>query len=607
MDGTLIATSGYENWVLSPDGSVFYVAGDDGHLRVFDAASGEALYDVDLGDDLGAISLPPDGSQLAIVEEVPDNVRQFQNWTLNSADVSFYLVDLTTFGAEELTFHRTGDGYTFADITWSDEDTLQISQNILPGWSGWAPLATYQLATGEFTENSNYYSGLGTSASLLTIPGSNRVLLGQLGLSSAEYYLIAPNGEAVADNGMYENDVSGYAGGIEAASGTTADDRIVIVTGGGVHLYTGTMEYITNLGALHPGLGSAAGVTFSADGRRMFFLDSWNEQIVVIDTFNYSVVATVQLPGAGFRALQWGEEIVVAPDGDGVYYNTRDGIAYAAIDLPGIGTERADRISGTLGADIMDAFGGADRIAGLAGNDWLIGGAGDDGINGGQGFDIASYETAGSRVFVNLSITVAQDTGGGDTDTLIGMEGLGGSIYGDRLVGDANNNLLMGFDGADVLGGSAGSDELRGELGNDRLIGGAGADLLLGNGGDDRLDGGAGADRMEGGNGNDTYVVNSAADIVTETATGGYDTMQVRNVDMTIASSIEALVISSGAVNATGNFAANDLTGSNERTRFRVSPATTSSPAGAATTRSMAARGSTRPAMPTPVAAWSSR
>ena len=564
MTGTLIATDGDENWVLGPDGSYIYVAGNDGYLRVFDAHTGEMLHSVDLGDDLGAIALSPDGTQLAIVEEVPENVQQYQSWTENSADVSFYIVDIGTFGGQEYTFHVTAESYTFADVTWSDNDTLQLSQNILPGWSGWAPLATFELATGELTEHSSYYSGLGTSASLLTIPDSTTVLLGQLGLSSGQYFLIAPDGTALANNGIYENNVYGYAGGIEAASGTTASDRIVIVTGGGAHLYDGTMAYIGNLASLYPNLGNAAGVTFSPEGQRLFFLDSITQAVVVVDAYNYSMVATVALPGVNFETLKWGEDIIVAPDGNGIYYNTSDGIAYASVDLPDIGTDASDQISGTAGDDFMDGRAGADFIYGLAGDDWLIGGEGNDLLDGGDGFDIASYETATAAVSVGLGIAVAQATGGADSDTLVSIEGLSGSTFNDELTGNAIDNVLLGSDGNDSLWGLAGNDDLFGENGNDQLFGGSGVDWLFGGSGDDRLDGGAGADRLEGGDGNDTYVVDEVGDVVIETATGGYDTMQVSDFSATIASSVEALVIVSGAVNATGNFVANSLTGSDQ-------------------------------------------
>ena len=52
-------------------------------------------------------------------------------------------------------------------------------------------------------------------------------------------------------------------------------------------------------------------------------------------------------------------------------------------------------------------------------------------------------------VDLNLQGT-AQDTGQG-MDTLIGIENVSGSIYGDHLVGDEGDNVLWGS--ASTLGG----------------------------------------------------------------------------------------------------------------------------------------------------------
>ncbi|WP_284126127.1 hypothetical protein [Parerythrobacter aestuarii] len=564
MVDVLIATDGDENWVLSPDGTVIYVAGNDGFLRVYDAQSGDLLYEVEVGHDLGALSLSPDGTQLAIVEEVAANVSQSNSWTSNTADVSFYIVDLSTFGADEYVFTVTGSDYTFADITWSDEDTLQISQNILPGWSGWAPLSTFELISGEITQNGSYYAGLGSAASLLTIPRSDTVLLGQLGLSSAEYFLISPDGTSITSNGIYDNGVYGYAEGIEAASGVTEDDRIVIVTGGDVHVYDGTMQYIDTLTNYYPTLGNSRGVAFSPDGQRMFFMDTQNQTIVVIDAYNFSLVGTAELPGVNFETLQLGEELIIADDGEGIYYNTSSGIAYVSIDLPDLGTDGDDILRGTSGDDIIDGMAGADVIYGYEGNDWLIGGPDNDRLFGGVGFDIASYETSDSGVVVNLSTTGSQATGGAGSDTLNSIEGLHGSGYDDRLTGDAGSNLIFGFSGNDIIRGREGDDDLYGEGGNDELYGGWGVDWLFGGNGNDLLDGGVGADRLEGGNGDDIYIVDNEGDQIIETASGGNDTMRVYGFNATIASAVETLVIMEGAYNATGNFAANTLIGSDQ-------------------------------------------
>ncbi len=84
-------------------------------------------------------------------------------------------------------------------------------------------------------------------------------------------------------------------------------------------------------------------------------------------------------------------------------------------------------------------------------------------------------------------------------DTLVDIENVEGSNFGDMLIGDSGDNRLSGH---------------------------AGDDMLFGNDGDDTLSGGAGPDELIGGNGNDTAsYYTSAAGVVVNlyegTATGG--------------------------------------------------------------------------------------
>lgn len=119
----------------------------------------------------------------------------------------------------------------------------------------------------------------------------------------------------------------------------------------------------------------------------------------------------------------------------------------------------------------------ANRIEGMAGNDILEGGAGADIIDGGAGWDYSNYIRSAQAVSINMESGIHM---GGDSagDTLISIEAVVGSIYGDILIGDANNNYFRGENGDDTLDGG---------LGHDQLLGGRGADSYVYVGGRDRF------------------------------------------------------------------------------------------------------------------------
>ena len=73
---------------------------------------------------------------------------------------------------------------------------------------------------------------------------------------------------------------------------------------------------------------------------------------------------------------------------------------------------------------------------------------------------------------------------------------------------------------------------------------------ITGNSSANVIDGGTGADTMIGGAGNDSYFVDQAADMVTETATEGTDTVNAA-ISYTLGTNVENLVLLAGAVNGT--------------------------------------------------------
>ncbi|UTP40803.1 choice-of-anchor L domain-containing protein [Phenylobacterium sp. LH3H17] len=134
------------------------------------------------------------------------------------------------------------------------------------------------------------------------------------------------------------------------------------------------------------------------------------------------------------------------------------------------GTSGGDSLAGGAGDDQLSGLAGADTLAGLAGDDVLDGGAGADRLDGGAGSDTASYASATAAVKVGLALSKAQDTGGAGKDTLVNLENLQGSSYGDTLTGNAAANGLSGGGGGDVLTGGGGGDGLWGGAGGDRFV-----------------------------------------------------------------------------------------------------------------------------------------
>ena len=185
--------------------------------------------------------------------------------------------------------------------------------------------------------------------------------------------------------------------------------------------------------------------------------------------------------------------------------------------------------TGNAHSNVIIGNGAANVIHGKDGADTLRAGGGDDTIDGGPGGDTASYFDAPAAVTVSLAIQgTGQDSGGDGLDTLISIENLNGSSFGDHLVGDGDANRLDGKDG------------------NDTLAGGGGSDSLI------------------GGDGDDLYIVNDAGAGITEyhhDGAGGVDTVQ-SSVSNTLSPNVEKLVLTgSAAIDGTGNGSANMITG----------------------------------------------
>ncbi len=121
-----------------------------------------------------------------------------------------------------------------------------------------------------------------------------------------------------------------------------------------------------------------------------------------------------------------------------------------------------DTLVGNAGDDVLDGWYGNDTLSGGLGNDTLI---------GGEGLDTATYVNATAAVNVDLRIQgVAQDTGGEGVDTLIGIEYLTGSGFGDTLRGNDDFNLIIDNTVATATAALSQTDSLFGYGGNDSIL-----------------------------------------------------------------------------------------------------------------------------------------
>jgi Ca2+-binding RTX toxin-like protein len=137
-----------------------------------------------------------------------------------------------------------------------------------------------------------------------------------------------------------------------------------------------------------------------------------------------------------------------------------------------------DVLTGDAGVNRLVGMSGSDKLYGMGGNDYILTGGGYDYADGGDGVDTVSYEDSWDFVEVNLTTGVNR-YGEASRDVLVNIENIVGSIYNDKITGDAGANRLTGGEGNDILNGMGGNDYLYGNAGDDTMTGGDGADVFV--------------------------------------------------------------------------------------------------------------------------------
>ncbi|XP_035286246.1 uncharacterized protein LOC118234051 [Anguilla anguilla] len=146
-----------------------------------------------------------------------------------------------------------------------------------------------------------------------------------------------------------------------------------------------------------------------------------------------------------------------------------------------LGNEGSERIEGHGGNDIINGQSGDDNllggkgddvISGGAGNDMIYGGWGADKIDGGPGVDVVFFS---GDVRTSTGVKVDLSSGRGEwadaeNDTYTAVEDVSGTNFNDLIIGDEEDNELVGKFGNDTLVPGHGSDVLFGGPGNDLYV-----------------------------------------------------------------------------------------------------------------------------------------
>jgi len=276
-------------------------------------------------------------------------------------------------------------------------------------------------------------------------------------------------------------------------------------------------------------------------------------------------------------------------------------------------------ITYTLGANVENLTLTGNSLISGAGNDLdnvLTGNVSTNTLSGGLGNDTYVVQTSADAIVENANE---------GTDLVLASQGytLGNNVenltltgvIGATMTGNSQDNVITGNTAANTLNGGGGNDTLIGGGGADTLVGGTGNDTyvvdsandvvteltnegtdlvqssvaygisatvenltltgsaningtgnafvntLIGNSGNNTLNGFGGADAMSGGAGDDIYVVDDAADTVSENAGQGVDLVQ-SSVAYTLGIDVENLTLTgTAAINGVGNAANNIIVG----------------------------------------------
>ncbi|MDF1734251.1 MAG: VWA domain-containing protein [Minwuia sp.] len=486
--GNDVIGGGAGNDTLSGNGGNDLIQGNDGDDLLFGGAADDILQGND-GDDTLSGGLGDDNLDGGAGVDTADfsNAAQGMRLALGTSSAITRAPDVTGEGQDSLAGIENLIGSDFDDIVTGD-----LQANLILGGAGSDDILGAGGADTIFGEAGDDFVEGGDGDDQVFGGAGNDLLVG-------EDEIVVPGGNGstpgddTLDGGDGDDTLDGGAGNDHLIGGTGFDlaDYVSSPDAVAADLVTGqvTGEGTDTLSGIEAVSGSALGDLLAGDGVANLLQGNDGNDTLSGGGGDDTLDGGADTDTADFSSSFIGVDVdLVAGTASGQGNDTLIGIenVVGTVDADTLtGNAAANRLEGGAAQDILAGGDGNDTLVGGDGSDLLSGGSGDDQqfggsgddefagspgndlIDGGVGTDILNHGLSTGAVQVDLAQGTASGQG---SDTLVSIEQVFGSGFGDLLRGSAGGELLSGGDGDDTLSGGFGDDTLAGGTGTDQAV-----------------------------------------------------------------------------------------------------------------------------------------
>ncbi len=433
---THVNLPGIVGMVYDEKRDLLYFTTKTGTVERWSPTTQKFLSPVILGGTLAGLDVTADGSSLLVAQGDTTPIVSSDIWWDSRFKDTIHRIDLDSLKVQDLHFVASGQERGVYDVAVASTGAALITTDF--AGSGGNPLRWFDTNNKTFiTQNVTTTTGgnVGVQQSSYLVSSENHryILILESNTSSGRMQIYDANVGAIISVGdLYNFGTSGYNNG----SGDISEARGLAVNFG--YVFDLNFSLIHNIGTQ----GFYSG-EFSGTGNYLFAQRNSGE-VAVLDTHSWQPVAMLAVDDTA--KINTGTLELMGKDGRYLVGQTTTGFAILDLSqklkLDLTGDEKANFISGEIGADTLrggagddtiNGFGGDDVLFGGVGNDTLNGGDGDDMLiggegnnllNGGAGLDVARYNGPRSNynVTVNGDKTTVTGPAGTGTDTLTSVE-----------------------------------------------------------------------------------------------------------------------------------------------------------------------------------------